>query len=94
MVIEKTWKEFRNVGLLWWVNRMLHLFGWAIVVELDEKDMITKVYPAYCKFRGFDEKSEEEGFYKLTTHLKTHMSSLVKDIQIPVRLEDRVYHND
>jgi hypothetical protein len=30
-----TWKEFRRSGLLWWINRSLHLFGWAIAVEVE-----------------------------------------------------------
>ena len=33
----RTWKEFLDNGLLWWINRGLHLFGWAIVV-VEEAD--------------------------------------------------------
>lgn len=33
----KTWEEFRESGMLWWVNRMLHLLGWAIVVLESEQ---------------------------------------------------------
>lgn len=27
MVVEKSWDEFRNSGLLWWINMILHTFG-------------------------------------------------------------------
>ena len=33
----RSWKEFRSYGLLWMANCMLHMFGWAIAVELNEK---------------------------------------------------------
>lgn len=75
MIEEKTWSEFRNSGLLWWVNRTLHLFGWALVVELEE-DKITRVYPARCKFRGFSEEIETEGFARLTQYLKENIDTL------------------
>lgn len=28
-VEERTWEEFIDSKLLWWVNRSLHLFGWC-----------------------------------------------------------------
>ena len=38
MVDRKTWKEFRESGLLWFINTILHMFGWAIVVDVDMED--------------------------------------------------------
>lgn len=29
MLTKKTWKEFRESGFLWWINMILHTFGWA-----------------------------------------------------------------
>jgi len=29
MLTRKTGKEFRESGLLWFINSTLHLFGWA-----------------------------------------------------------------
>lgn len=69
MVKRKTWEEFRKSGLLWFINTILHAFGWAIVVEMDNK-MITDVYPARVKFRGFNEKSNTEGYQKLSKYIK------------------------
>ena len=76
---KKTWKEFRSTGLLWWVNRTLHLFGWAIVFDFDKNKKIKEVYPARCKFRGFAEKNEGEGFKKLTKYLKKNVDRLERD---------------
>lgn len=70
MVTRKTWKEFRESKLLWWINRILHTFGWAIVLDVDEDGTINNAYPARVKFRGFDEKSETEGFVGVTHYLK------------------------
>lgn len=53
MVEKKGWKEFRDTGLLWFINSILHLFGWAIVIAINEDGEITDAYPARVKFRGF-----------------------------------------
>lgn len=68
MVERKSWNEFRNCGLLWWINMILHTFGWAIVVNFKDynketKDgIITEVYPAMVKFRGFAGEDNAEGY--------------------------------
>ena len=66
-VNEITWQEFKDSGLLWWINTMLHIFGMAIVYEITD-DEITKVYPARVKFRGFSEKINTEGFQKISRY--------------------------
>ena len=40
MVNKKSWDEFRNNGLLWWINMILHTFGWAIVTEIDKNKIL------------------------------------------------------
>lgn len=62
MIESKTWEEFRDSKLLWWINRLLHTFGWVIVYDIDENGSISSVYPAKTSYRGFSEKSDEEGF--------------------------------
>lgn len=81
MITRKTWSEFRNAGLLWWVNRILHLCGWAIVVVQEEDGSISEVYPARVRFRGFHEESESEGFYKITHYLNEHMDELIEEVK-------------
>jgi hypothetical protein len=80
MVERKTWEEFRHAGLLWWVNRILHLFGWAIVVEVEAGGKVTDAYPARVKFRGFDETSESAGFTALTSHFADNATRLTREI--------------
>lgn len=50
-------------------NRILHLFGWAICVEYNDRKEITDCYPARCKFRGFSKNCEEKGFQDLTKYM-------------------------
>ena len=49
MIERKSWEEFRNAGLLWWINMILHTFGWAITVDLKDGKIID-CYPARVKF--------------------------------------------
>ncbi len=71
----KSWEQFQQIGLLWWVNRVLHLFGWAIVLEYDDGKVID-VYPARCKFRGFSEEVESDGFIRLSGYLSMNGGEL------------------
>ena len=41
MINRKSWEEFRNSGLLWWINKTLHMFGWAIVVNIENEKSVT-----------------------------------------------------
>ncbi len=79
MIQKRSWVTFRNSGLLWWVNRTLHLFGWAIVYEFNSKGKIKEVYPARCKFRGFLANIEERNFRKLSRYLKKNIDKLLKE---------------
>lgn len=80
LVFKKTWKEFRETGLLWWINTSLHLFGWAIVFEIEEDGEITKVYPARVKFRGFDAESTEESYKVLTKYMADQGQELLLEV--------------
>ena len=79
MMNRKTWKEFQNTGLLWWTNRMLHLFGWAVVFVVEETGEISDVYPARCTFRGFNQLAEDEGFQKLTAYMAETVPELKRE---------------
>lgn len=78
MTEEKSWKEFRESGLLWWINMILHTFGWAIIVEVDG-DEIKRAYPARVKFRGFSEESNTNGYIKVSNYLKENIDELQKE---------------
>ena len=85
MLEKKTWKEFRDSGLLWWINMILHTFGWAIVVDFEDYNketddgIIREVYPARVKFRGFAEKNNTEGYQKVSGYLKENVEQLKKE---------------
>lgn len=81
MIDKKDWSEFRNSGLLLIINQILHIFGWAIVFEFDDKtDEITSVYPARVKFRGFDEKSVSESYLKVTEYMHKESDKLFAEV--------------
>jgi hypothetical protein len=75
----RTWKEFQEAGLLWWVNRFIHLLGWAIVFEVEEDGSVSEVYPARVKFRGFEVKDEAAGFIALTKRIASDMPELLEE---------------
>ena len=79
MVDKRDWSEFRDSGLLWWINTMLHTFGWAIVFEFDDNKNITNVYPARVKFRGFGDKQVEEGYQKVSKYMMDNADELYKE---------------
>ena len=78
MIERKTWEEFRDSKLLWFINTILHTFGWAIVIESDN-DMVTDVYPARVKFRGFSEKINTEGYIGLSKYMKDNREELLEE---------------
>ena len=81
MTSKKTWEEFRETGLLWFINTTLHMFGWAIVFDYDDNKKLQGVYPARCKFRGFDNKSNDEGYTKVTKYMKNNADELLKECE-------------
>jgi len=80
MIEKRTWDEFKESGLLWWINRALHLFGWAVCFKYDNNGNLLEVIPARCKFRGFTNEAETEGFKLLTEYMERNVSDIKKDI--------------
>ena len=77
----KSFKEFRETGLLLFVNQFLHIFGWALIVEVNENNEETDFYPARCKFRGFGEKNTTRAYQRVTKYLAQNIPDLLKDIK-------------
>lgn len=78
MIEEKGWKEFRDSGLLWLANTLLHTFGWALVFEMNEEEIV-RVYPARVKFRGFTTDINTDGYKKVSKYLKENADELEKE---------------
>jgi len=75
MVKIKTGQEFRESGLLWFINSILHTFGWAIAWNPDTDELLaTRV-----KFRGFDEKTSTAGYQKVSQYLKDNIDEILKE---------------
>ena len=80
IVIKKSWDEFKNSGFLWWINMVLHTFGWAITVEMED-DKVINAYPARVKFRGFREKNNTEGYIKVSQYMKENVDKLLEEAE-------------
>lgn len=79
MINKKSWKEFRDSGLLWWINMILHTFGWSIIFDIEDNGTISNVYPGRVEFRGFDEKNNTEGYIKVSEYLNKMSAILLKE---------------
>ena len=79
MITRKSWKEFRESGLLFITNQFLHIFGYALVYSFDDNGEIEEVYPARVKFRGFGDKQIEEGYQKISKYMVDNAVELEKE---------------
>jgi len=80
MVDKRTWKEFREAGLLFLVNQFLHIFGWSIVVEYSfETKRVRDVFPARVKYRGFSGDAIDRGYRRISTYMKNNAEQLEKE---------------
>lgn len=78
-ILKRTWAEFSRSGLLWWTNRMLHVFGWAIVFQF-KNGKITDVYPSRTRSRGFTFEVEAEGFQGLSRYMAKNANELFEEV--------------
>lgn len=69
-------KEFKESGMLWFVNSILHAFGMALTWN-PETDVIE---PVITKFRGFEEKYNDQGYRALTEYMRDNSASLIPDV--------------
>ena len=80
MIKEKSWKEFRESGMLWFANTILHVFGWTIVCEMDESTgEITRVYPARVRYRGFNNETNTKGYINVSRYLSENAGELLDE---------------
>ena len=78
MIDKISWQEFKDSGMLWWINMILHTFGLAIVLDMEDGE-VKEVYPARVKFRGFGEKNNTEGYIKVSKYLNDNSDELLKE---------------
>ena len=82
MISKKSWKEFKESGLLWWINTILHTLGWAIVFEYDDNKNIVNVYPARVKFRGFDNETNTKGYISISNYINENSKDLLEESRL------------
>ena len=66
---KKTWEEFIDSGMLWWVNRIIHTFGWSIVVAEGNDGLIANAYPRRTTWLGFSDEVNEAKFEDFKNHI-------------------------
>lgn len=76
VIHKKTWKEFRDTGLLVFVNQFLHIFGWAIAVNVNEDGEVTEAYPVRTAFRGFSEDITDKAYEKVSYYMREHANEI------------------
>ena len=77
MINKKSWEEFRENGLLLFINQILHVFGWAICFDFDKNTGdLKEVYPARVRFRGFSNQSVSEAYTNLSKFIKNNAEDL------------------
>ena len=81
MIEKMDLKEFRDSGMIWYINQQLHLFGMALALEYDDDNNIIDFYPVKCKFRGFSNDVSDKGYNNLTKYLKDNVDELLKDCE-------------
>ena len=80
MVQRKSWIEFRDSKMLWFINMILHTFGWAIVIEYLQGNVVD-VYPARVKYRGFTEEMNTAGYIGISKYLVENAEELLKEAE-------------
>ena len=78
MVTKKEWSEFRSTGLFLIINQLLHVFGWALVMEFEGEE-IKNVYPARVKYRGFTDDIVTKGHQMVAKYLKENIEELERE---------------
>lgn len=86
-VNKRTWDEFRKTGLFMFINTILHAFGWAICVEVENyKELgddapVIDCYPARVKFRGFGEADQTEMHERISNYLAETAKDFPEEIK-------------
>jgi hypothetical protein len=79
MIDKKAWSEFRSSGMLWFINTILHAFGWAIVLDIDDNEEVVGCSPAGVKFRGFSEDVNTKGYIALSEYLQKNINDITDE---------------
>jgi hypothetical protein len=77
-ITRTTWREFKKTKLLWLINSILQIFGWAILLQYDsDTNEICDVYPARIKHRKDSEESNIAEHENLMWYLQNNIQIFV-----------------
>ena len=75
-------REFTESGLVLLVNQFLHIFGFCLSYDLDEKTGITSnLHICRTKFRGFSEASAMKAYKKISNYMLKNADTLKKEAE-------------
>ena len=73
-------KEFKETGMLWLINSILHAFGMTLIWDPKTDEIV----PAITKFRGFEEKYNDQGYRALTEYMRDNSIDLMSDVTLEI----------
>jgi len=76
-----TWAQFTEAGMLWWTNRILHMFGWVIVLEKSDDGQTLAAHPARTEWRGFPRDREEIGYTRVAAWMEKAARSIREETE-------------
>jgi hypothetical protein len=76
-----SWEDLRATGALLVVNQILHTYGLALTVQVEEDGSISDAYPTRCRLRGFPQPYQDEEYSKLARYLAANAEQLVEDTE-------------
>ena len=83
MIGERGLEEFKESGLLGFINQILHVFGWVIVVSGDYDEhgnlVLNRMYPARTKYRGFSQKKITEIYQNVSKYMMLNAKELYEE---------------
>jgi len=78
----ESWREFQDTGLLWFINTILHVFGWAIVVGVNIDDGSSCAFPARVPYCGFPEEANDRGYKRIREYMAKNGADLLSDVEV------------
>ena len=80
-VKERTWEEFRESGLFWFINTILYMFGWAITLEVDENFNVKNAYPSSRGGKIFDDEANRRGYLRVAKYLSKNINQIHRGLK-------------
>ena len=77
-LVKIDWNEFRETGLFRFVNAFLHIFGYVIVMEVEDDGTVKSVYPAKTIWRGFTQEAMSDSYKKVAELMHRDHEEILK----------------